>query len=381
MHPFGGTPICPRCAKAVYAAEQIMGPGRKLYHKPCLACKSCGKRLDSFSLVEHEEEPYCKNCHVKLFGTRDLRHANLPHRDDLLHSPPSSPVRTSLNLGLNRAASPPAITSRATSNGNGTDAFNSGGRTIAGNGGTAPPLPIRRHATGGGALDRGASPPPTLLKPTRTLSPGREQRSRPTSLLQATEQMQSLRDVKEGGDETNDAIGTNGSGATLPPLPVTPTHVGRSAGGLPRTIPLAPSAGASAQQQSALESNGGEKNDDRGRRTIPLPLAPSMTGTRYGAALGGGPPLSPTKTGTPGRQWGGGTPRCGRCGQAVYFAEQVKAVGKTWHKACLRCTECGHTLDSGRLAEKEGDPFCHRCYGKRFGPQGSGYALLGKPGG
>ncbi|KAI0087599.1 hypothetical protein BDY19DRAFT_954528 [Irpex rosettiformis] len=32
MHPFGGTPICPRCNKAVYAAEQIMGPGRKVRH-------------------------------------------------------------------------------------------------------------------------------------------------------------------------------------------------------------------------------------------------------------------------------------------------------------------------------------------------------------
>lgn len=53
MHPFGGTPICPRCQKVVYAAEQvrhvaqgtatgsmsrltpafvlqIMGPGRKV---------------------------------------------------------------------------------------------------------------------------------------------------------------------------------------------------------------------------------------------------------------------------------------------------------------------------------------------------------------
>ena len=25
MHPFGGIPICPRCEKAVYAAEQVSG--------------------------------------------------------------------------------------------------------------------------------------------------------------------------------------------------------------------------------------------------------------------------------------------------------------------------------------------------------------------
>ncbi|KAI8972621.1 hypothetical protein BD414DRAFT_448538 [Trametes punicea] len=368
MHPFGGTPICPRCSKAVYAAEQIMGPGRK----PCLACKNCGKRLDSLSLVEHDEEPYCKNCHVKLFGTRDLRHANLPHRDELLHSPPSSPVRAN-TFGINRAASPPAFASRANSAGNeasnGVRAANS----------IAPPLPVRRHATGGATLDRGASPPPTLLKPTRTLSPGREQRSRPTSLLQATEQMQNLRDVVEetSGSEVPAPSGNDDSHEEVRPA-VTPTYVSRSAGGLPRTIPLAPSAGASASQPTTPASG---EIGDRGRRTVPLPLAPSMTGTRYGAALGGTVPLSPTMTGAGGRQWGGGTPRCGRCSQPVYFAEQVKAVGKTWHKACLRCTECGHTLDSGRLSEKDGDPFCHRCYAKRFGPQGSGYALLGKPGG
>ncbi|OSC99973.1 LIM-domain-containing protein [Trametes coccinea BRFM310] len=370
MHPFGGTPICPRCTKAVYAAEQIMGPGRKLYHKPCLACKNCGKRLDSFSLVEHNEEPYCKNCHVKLFGTRDLRHANLPHRDDLLGSPPASPVRPT-SFGLNRAASPPPIGSRANSSGNGT----------------APPLPVRRHVTGGAALERTTSPPPTLLKPTRTLSPGREQRSRPTSLLQATEQMQqALRDVVEEEPE-RPVKDTEDEGEDWQP-PVTPTHVGRSAGGLPRTIPLAPSAGAASQQSTPAPQGTPNANDaDRGRRIVPLPLAPSMTGTRYGAALGGSVsvPLSPTMTGRAGggSPWGAGgaTPRCGRCAKPVYFAEQVKAVGKTWHKGCLRCAECGHSLDSGRLAEKEGEPFCQRCYAKRFGPQGSGYALLGKPGG
>lgn len=30
MDPFGATPRCPGCEKLVYAAEQIMGPGRKV---------------------------------------------------------------------------------------------------------------------------------------------------------------------------------------------------------------------------------------------------------------------------------------------------------------------------------------------------------------
>jgi len=72
---------------------------------------------------------------------------------------------------------------------------------------------------------------------------------------------------------------------------------------------------------------------------------------------------------------------CAKCGKTVYFAEQVKAIGKTYHKPCLRCTECSTSLDSTRLTERDGFPYCHRCYGKLYGPQGSGYALLGKAGG
>lgn len=113
MHPFGGTPICPRCSKAVYAAEQVSlarprvglcrlvltfttrftgdGPRQKgafflpsdfgvrcqpvllrsyiikyvtspVFQQavlsgaqPCLACTNCGVRLDSFRLLEHDE--------------------------------------------------------------------------------------------------------------------------------------------------------------------------------------------------------------------------------------------------------------------------------------------------------------------------------------
>jgi LIM domain len=87
-----------------------------------------------------------------------------------------------------------------------------------------------------------------------------------------------------------------------------------------------------------------------------------VTGTRYGTALTGQP------TGrSSARTWGSGTPNCGRCGQSVFFAEQIKAVGKTFHKSCLKCTECNTSLDSTKLTEKDGDPLCRRCYGKVFG--------------
>lgn len=146
------------------------------------------------------------------------------------------------------------------------------------------------------------------------------------------------------------------------------------------------------------------------------PIRPTVTGTRYGAALTGNlgspspggphPPLSPLVPKPTGNSsWmnrampGSGTPLCARCQKPVYFAEQVKAVGKTFHKPCLRCTQCNTSLDSTRLAEKDGNVVCRSCYSKvgiirtlvpiqplkslpcqKFGPQGSGYALLGKAG-
>lgn len=49
-------------------AEQVIGPYSKPYHKPCLTCIVCNKRLDSTLLVEHEGEPFCKNCHKTHLG-------------------------------------------------------------------------------------------------------------------------------------------------------------------------------------------------------------------------------------------------------------------------------------------------------------------------
>ena len=80
-------------------------------------------------------------------------------------------------------------------------------------------------------------------------------------------------------------------------------------------------------------------------------------------------PLSPKGTGTvwtPTRPmtFGTGTPLCARCSKAVYFAEQVKANGRLFHKMCLRCTDCNTALDSSRLAEKGEKIVCRSCYSK-----------------
>ena len=54
--------------------------------------------------------PYSKNCHVKNFGTKDLRQANLPNRDQVVGlSPPTSPRRNAGGLD-----SPPSSPLRPT---------------------------------------------------------------------------------------------------------------------------------------------------------------------------------------------------------------------------------------------------------------------------
>jgi DNA-directed RNA polymerase subunit RPC12/RpoP len=50
--------------------------------------------------------------------------------------------------------------------------------------------------------------------------------------------------------------------------------------------------------------------------------------------------------------------------EILKFFVQVKAVGKTYHKTCLRCMECGTSLHSNKLLDHDGDPFCVRCHSK-----------------
>ncbi|KAF9460469.1 hypothetical protein BDZ94DRAFT_1265974 [Collybia nuda] len=391
MHPFGGNQRCPRCDKAVYAAEQAMGPGRKLYHKPCLACTICNKRLDSFTLLEHNEKPYCKSCHVKNFGTHDLRQANLPvvpyREGPAPESPPASPTRG------NGSSVPPRIAS-----------------------------PVRVLSTGGSYSNSSMLVAPRL-RPNRSLATSPISGSfshaevdtaspdnRPPGVVES--------DPDIDAEEERDTVDQPTSQASPfpksrpPPLTAvytgTPTNTGRPGhGGIPRTVPLSPtrtgnygtrprhfpsrSVGSINMVQGIADNNGfpdamsvvGSGGDIRQREVesdIIRPLAPSATGTRYGVALGGGVPIQTTGSGSP-RKWGAGTPTCPRCGRSVYFAEQVKAVGKTYHKNCLRCVECNTSLDSSRLRDHDGEPLCMRCYSKLHGPQGGGYALLGKAGG
>ncbi|XP_033962052.1 cysteine and glycine-rich protein 3 isoform X1 [Pseudochaenichthys georgianus] len=66
---FGCSDRCPRCSKAVYAAEKVMGAG-KPWHKTCFRCALCAKSLDSTTVTDKEGELYCKVCYAKHFGPK-----------------------------------------------------------------------------------------------------------------------------------------------------------------------------------------------------------------------------------------------------------------------------------------------------------------------
>jgi hypothetical protein len=241
---------------------------------------------------------YSKNCHSKNFGTRDLRQANLPHTSkDLSPSPPraaASPQR--------RVVSPPPSPSKP------SPPPSASGRPLF------PSLTINRKDTG--AFGDSPSSPGPLLRPTRVLSPTRGAFNADAEQIDGTDST-----TDQGSDD----------------LQFTPSHAGRSENGLPRTVPLAgtgttdrvpsptkptsPAPASTGRLATLGRANSVSGNGAIGARRI-APLAASTTGTRYGAALMG--ELRSTPTGSPVRQWGGGTPQCPRCNKNVYFAEQVR---------------------------------------------------------
>ncbi|KAJ3586751.1 hypothetical protein NHX12_013145 [Muraenolepis orangiensis] len=67
---FGGSDMCPRCGKAVYAAEKVIGAGSAWHKNGCFRCALCGKGLESTTLADKDGEIYCKACYAKNFGPK-----------------------------------------------------------------------------------------------------------------------------------------------------------------------------------------------------------------------------------------------------------------------------------------------------------------------
>ncbi|KAH0834014.1 hypothetical protein J3R83DRAFT_11250 [Lanmaoa asiatica] len=308
MHPFGGTPVCPRCSKAVYAAEQVL---HCIFNSHVLQCTSCNKRLDSLTLLEHDQEPYCKNCHIRSFGTRDLRQqiSLIETTWFLLRLPPllletHSPrcLGHSVPLPGHRVASlfrrPPFV------------------------------LPSLYQPLVAEPMVHWISHP--VLVPTMDLVhlsvlssreqdhffvqipalPARYSRAlinppSDSSTLNVEPNMEGNDTAEE--DEVQDIVEDRMS------FEGDITNTQRSTSSVPRameragSIPVDRPVSPLKPNSTGLVSVGGTSS-----------LKQTATGTRYGAALGG-------STASPAKTWGlgGTTPVCPRCGKNVYFAEQV----------------------------------------------------------
>jgi len=51
----------------------------------------------------------------------------------------------------------------------------------------------------------------------------------------------------------------------------------------------------------------------------------------------------------------------------VYKAEEVNALGRSWHPACFACAQCNKKLQPGEAMDHEAMPFCQRCHSSRWG--------------
>ncbi|KAK7591198.1 hypothetical protein V9T40_002811 [Parthenolecanium corni] len=66
-------------------------------------------------------------------------------------------------------------------------------------------------------------------------------------------------------------------------------------------------------------------------------------------------------------------PKCPKCSQSVYAAEEKVAGGHKWHKTCFKCSLCEKALDSTNCTEHENELFCKNCHGRKFGIKGYGF--------
>ena len=70
------SPKCAICSKTVFKPEEVLALG-KVYHGACFTCScptgdGCGRSLKGGDYVEHNSNPYCKNCHNKIFGPKGV---------------------------------------------------------------------------------------------------------------------------------------------------------------------------------------------------------------------------------------------------------------------------------------------------------------------
>ncbi|CAH8864057.1 unnamed protein product [Trichobilharzia szidati] len=68
---------------------------------------------------------------------------------------------------------------------------------------------------------------------------------------------------------------------------------------------------------------------------------------------------------------------CPVCSKNVYFAEEVRAMGRAFHRQCFKCCQCSKALDSFTANDHKGFLYCKSCYAKNYGPHIYGFSTNG----
>ncbi|GAA5990458.1 hypothetical protein JCM10908_007381 [Rhodotorula pacifica] len=330
---FGGSPTCPTCGKAVYFAEKVIGPGGTLYHKLCLKCNECQKSLEPRLLVDHDGVAYCKACYGKLFGAKGYGAGGaLVGEYAPRATPPSSPQKG--------PPTPARPTPSFPSNNSSSNA-------------TLPSSPSFASSSSATQPAR-AVPPPPPAAPTTTTAP-------PAPVVVSTAARRPLP--------------TPPVPAPKPPsIPARPSFGGTApAPSIPVLVPREEPNPAPSTPQSASEPARRDDTNGSGAR----PSAPDFDEedlrslTISSSSL---PPAPPTSASNPLLS----RDLCPRCHTVVYHAESISALSRKWHKRCLRCAGCGTSLMPNRLEERDGEPWCRKCYTDKFGLKG-GMGVMTRP--
>ncbi|GAA5863333.1 hypothetical protein JCM8547_006950 [Rhodosporidiobolus lusitaniae] len=347
---FGSSPSCPTCSKPVYFAERALGPGGGVFHKLCLKCVACGKLLQPGSFVDHDGLAYCKPCHGKAFGAKGYGAGGALVGEYAPRSPAASPANASparatiskpdFDEDDTRDAPVPAFKLtelKRTLPTPPVKPIGAAGRIVPP---VAPPAPSALLA--GPALAVDARPPPP---PRRPITPPCEPSPPPPAAEPTT--------------PAEPAVASPAPASPAPPSPPPPAHATLPSI-TPRTAPPPPLA---SQPRPSFGSS------PSSTFSAPPPLPPAAKPNAWGFSSSSFPP-STTSTSTSNSK--SNKDLCPRCRTVVYFAEEVRAVGSKWHKRCLRCVACGTTLLPNTVTEREGEPFCKRCYGEKWGLGGQG---------
>jgi len=309
--------VCGGCLLPVYYAEEMRCLGQS-WHKLCVRCRSCARVLEPGAMLEHDQQIYCKTCYRTHYGPKGYGFGGVLAKDFTPSPETVKEEKVESPRSGGGWVSPRLIraTRRMVDEANLKSEEVRKKSTDYWPGGFAPAsldrASLRKVSAGFGSGVSGVAPAKSLFKHFEQLS-----------LDNSDNNKQSESNSDEKVKKIADVIETE-----------------------PNTYPA----------QLGL------------RRTFPANISSSPSPSLSDIPRGGYKPKN--------SPWKGSTaPSCARCCLAVYQAEQYRASGLVWHRACFTCEECGKLLDSTTQCDRGGQIYCNKCYRHNFGPKGVGYGI------